>query len=538
MDLPSSHPDPHQSHHHYRQRDGYPPPQPFDPSAPAGYGYYPRYHQDYREQQPQQQQHYPYDQYRYPSTSHHQALRPPQEPGPPPQQPAAGPVPGRADLAGGLVQVQLPQQLYNLLQQCTAFAAAGGGGAPAPGTPGLSGPASAAVAALSQLSQFAGTMSVAERVVSGFGQPQVSHSPFSGVSQPFRGSNNGHFAYHRASSSIPTINGRVHKRKKHKGGHKINEDTKSSNNNRKPSVDAQAVEATATCQASNNAVHKAPTQGGKAARCELCRVECTSLEVLEQHKNGKRHKKNMQKAEQLKNTADKLEAPSQNNQDPGAGPGPDSSQLCNNALQGDLLVKIEGNSSGAITDVQTNTVGQADNPTGSSQNLHFQSQVETRKSGKKRKIKGGGEWERQKKFEATSHLVKPPHSKVVGPIVCDLCNVRCDTREVFDSHLSGKKHIARRRRFEGHRAQYGPLGLQALYPPNPAAIPLVSHPQSRPEPQILNAVPDAIPGAAPVQNHNVAALDGTAAHGSCQASECSPTTVDLNFAPTVAGAQQ
>ncbi|KAI6707356.1 hypothetical protein NL676_010318 [Syzygium grande] len=518
MDLPSSHADPQQPHHHHhhlRQRDGYSLRQSFDPS---GYGYY---HPQYPQNHHLEQQYYPYDQ--YPSTSH-QAPRPA-------QQPAAGS--GRADLASGQVQVQLPRHLYNLLQQCVAAGGGrGGGGAQVAGAPGLGAATSAAVAALSQLSQFAGTMSVAERVVSGFGQPQVSHPPYGGGNQPFRGSNYGHFAHHHASLGGPTINGRVHKHRWHKGSRKINKGTKSSNNDGKPSVDAQAVEATAACLASDNAVFKAPTQGGKAAWCELCRVECTSLEILEQHKNGKRHKKNMQRAEQLKNAAKKLEAPSQNHQDPGAAPGPDSSQLCNNAPQGDLLAKIDGNSSGAITDMQINTVVQADNPTESSQNLHVQNQVENRKSGKKRKIKGGREGKRQK-LEATAHSVKPPQSKAVGRIVCDLCNVRCDTREVFDRHLSGKKHIARCIRFEGHRAQYGPLGLQALYPPNPAATPLVSHPQGWLEPQIHNALPDAMP----VENHNAAALDGTAAHGSCQASECGPTASNLNVAPIVTGAQ-
>ncbi|XP_030515295.1 uncharacterized protein LOC115729015 [Rhodamnia argentea] len=494
MDLPSSHTDPQQSLHHHRQREGYSLSQSFDKSAPSSYGYYPQYPQGHRDQQ-----YYPYNQYPHPSTSH-QTLRPPHGSGPAQQ---SAPGSGRVDSVSGQVQLQVPQHLYNLLQQC---AAAGGGGAPVSGTPGLSGATSAAVAALSQLSQLAATMSVAERVISGFGQPQVSHSPYSGGNQPFRGSNHGHFAHHCASLGGPTINGRVHGRRWHKGGHKIYKGSKSSNNNRKPSLEAQAVEATAACQASDNAVHKAPTQGGKAAWCELCRVECTSLEILEQHKNGKRHKKNMQRAEQLKNAANKIEAPLQNFQDPGAGPGPDSSQLCNIVPQGDLLAKIDGNSSGAIADVPIDTVGQADHSTESSLNLHVQNQVENRKSGKKRKIKGGGEGKRQKKLEATAHPLKPPQSKAVGPIVCDLCNVRCDTREVFDRHLSGKKHIARHIRFEGHRAQYGPLGLQGLYPPNPAAAPLVSHPQGRLEPQILNA----LYGATPVQNCNAAASDGTA----------------------------
>ncbi|KAL5815177.1 hypothetical protein ACOSQ4_025818 [Xanthoceras sorbifolium] len=38
----------------------------------------------------------------------------------------------------------------------------------------------------------------------------------------------------------------------------------------------------------------------QAVWCELCRVDCTGLEILEQHKNGKRHKKNSQKIEELR----------------------------------------------------------------------------------------------------------------------------------------------------------------------------------------------------------------------------------------------
>ncbi|RVX15354.1 hypothetical protein CK203_009119 [Vitis vinifera] len=41
-------------------------------------------------------------------------------------------------------------------------------------------------------------------------------------------------------------------------------------------------------------------QPSQVAWCELCRVDCTSLEILEQHKNGKRHKKNLQRIEELK----------------------------------------------------------------------------------------------------------------------------------------------------------------------------------------------------------------------------------------------
>ncbi|KAK1400552.1 hypothetical protein POM88_000157 [Heracleum sosnowskyi] len=47
-------------------------------------------------------------------------------------------------------------------------------------------------------------------------------------------------------------------------------------------------------------VTSAPQRHMQVARCELCRVDCNSFEILEQHKGGKKHKKNMQKLEVLK----------------------------------------------------------------------------------------------------------------------------------------------------------------------------------------------------------------------------------------------
>ncbi|KAK1383763.1 hypothetical protein POM88_021498 [Heracleum sosnowskyi] len=47
-------------------------------------------------------------------------------------------------------------------------------------------------------------------------------------------------------------------------------------------------------------VTSAPQRHMQVARCELCRMDCNSFEILEQHKGGKKHKKNMQKLEVLK----------------------------------------------------------------------------------------------------------------------------------------------------------------------------------------------------------------------------------------------
>lgn len=68
-------------------------------------------------------------------------------------------------------------------------------------------------------------------------------------------------------------------------------------------------------------------------------------------------------------------------------------------------------------------------------------------------------------YEGSRRLVEPPKPKV-NPLICELCNVKCESQVVFDSHLSGKKHLATLKRFQGHRALYGEQGLQALYPPN------------------------------------------------------------------------
>ncbi|KAL2548064.1 uncharacterized protein Fot_09594 [Forsythia ovata] len=62
---------------------------------------------------------------------------------------------------------------------------------------------------------------------------------------------------------------------------------------------------------------------------------------------------------------------------------------------------------------------------------------------------------------------QPSKPKVIIPLICDLCNVKCDTRKVFDRHLSDKKHISKLKHYEGHQAMYGSQVLLAPYPPNP-----------------------------------------------------------------------
>lgn len=228
-------------------------------------------------------------------------------------------------------------------------------------------------------------------------------------------------------------------------------------------------------------------QPSQVAWCELCRVDCTSLEILEQHKNGKRHKKNLQRIEELKSA--NLTGTEISNEPVGeskfqpeiAQEGEEESdEEGEENPEKNLPGEAIANENEMVGEQQNDIVEQPEKP----MEEHPDSQVgkprmehfDNWRHGMKRRMRGGRGGKRMKMFEAPRRSIEPPKPKVVIPLICDLCNVKCDTQEVFDRHLSGKKHIAKLKRFEGHQAMYGPMGLQALYPPNPIAQTLL-HPQ-------------------------------------------------------------
>ncbi|KAG6477589.1 uncharacterized protein LOC122023444 isoform X1 [Zingiber officinale] len=48
------------------------------------------------------------------------------------------------------------------------------------------------------------------------------------------------------------------------------------------------------------------------------------------------------------------------------------------------------------------------------------------------------------------------------PMVCTVCNVRCDTLAVFECHLSGKKHISKIKRSQGQNTVFGRITVDIL----------------------------------------------------------------------------
>ncbi|KAK9272125.1 hypothetical protein L1049_002495 [Liquidambar formosana] len=125
----------------------------------------------------------------------------------------------------------------------------------------------------------------------------------------------------------------------------------------------------------------------QSAYCEVCKVDCNSKDVLENHKLGKKHKKNLEKLQEAIAPAPSAAAVSKN---PVIGPqeNPDKGK----AVSGKRTRKKAAET---LEDLET----------------------------KKRKILEGG---------AAADAVK----------TCAVCNVVCNSETVFNYHLAGQKHAA------------------------------------------------------------------------------------------------
>ncbi|KAM5572893.1 hypothetical protein ABKV19_012781 [Rosa sericea] len=190
--------------------------------------------------------------------------------------------------------------------------------------------------------------------------------------------------------------------------------------------------------------------------CEVCNASCANLDVLKQHQNGKRHQRNLRKMERLKNgirTVAKLQG----------------QQLCtsNTKLEVPHQTQCEQDDEEKNTtkDIPYEPVGYENSRETGKQNKN-PGQPEIPPGDGSDNVKRG---KKRKKTKTPKQSVEPSKRKVVIPIVCDLCNVKCDKQAFFDRHLSGKKHVAKYKRFKGHEAMHRTVGLQVLYPPNPLA---------------------------------------------------------------------
>ncbi|CAJ1831556.1 unnamed protein product [Sphenostylis stenocarpa] len=137
----------------------------------------------------------------------------------------------------------------------------------------------------------------------------------------------------------------------------------------------------------NKKQKKAKTKVVQPAYCEVCKIECTGKEVLDQHKLGKKHKKNLEKLrESLKPTHFQ--------------PSGSTNPVIGPQLQDDKSKLTTGNKTKRK---KVETVADLEK--------------------KKKKVLDGG---------AAAEAVK----------ICAICNVVCNSETVYNFHLTGQKHAA------------------------------------------------------------------------------------------------
>ncbi|KAJ4961723.1 hypothetical protein NE237_021633 [Protea cynaroides] len=135
--------------------------------------------------------------------------------------------------------------------------------------------------------------------------------------------------------------------------------------------------------------HAKKTKIVQSVWCGICKIDCNSKDVLDKHKLGKKHKKNLEKLEESKKEAS---APAAKNTMIGPKQNPA-------ADKGKAVSLQEGKMKGAPS------LGPGED-------------LET----KRRKVMEGG---------AAADAVR----------VCTVCNVVCNSQTVFTYHLAGQKHI-------------------------------------------------------------------------------------------------
>ncbi|KAF7844893.1 zinc finger protein 385A-like [Senna tora] len=210
--------------------------------------------------------------------------------------------------------------------------------------------------------------------------------------------------------------------------------------------------------------------------CEICKVECNSLDILEQHKNGKRHKKNLQVHEELQRhkAIDEQQSGQMATSELNVTVQPEKPS--ESKTEGCIAEKLGSEAADAnpkdASELQNNT-GEtsevpADEPKGNPRDGFA-----PRGRGCKRKIRGsrGGKFMRTN--DGLRRPVEPPKPKQPTTFICELCNVRCESQVVYDSHLIGKRHQSTLKRVHGPQASFSQraVGLQVLHPQDSSALP-------------------------------------------------------------------
>lgn len=198
----------------------------------------------------------------------------------------------------------------------------------------------------------------------------------------------------------------------------------------------------------------------KAVSCEICKVECNTLEILQQHVNGKKHKKKLKVMEELQNL-NKRVISGQTEQT--STVELKAEEVVSQPDPVEVLPSSEINEESKVTG-EKRKVEEVEPPPPQ------ESAKKTRVGPTKRKLRGGKSNRKMRPCDRSKSSVQPPKPKEVAPasLVCELCDVKCEAVVVFQSHLAGKKHKSKAKRFMGQQT-FGQEHLQLQRPAMQAA---------------------------------------------------------------------
>lgn len=159
--------------------------------------------------------------------------------------------------------------------------------------------------------------------------------------------------------------------------------------------------------------------------------------MLEEHNNGKRHRKNLHKTRESTKIAvkpeieehkvEKLTAKFENE----GSLLPNSAQETEEKKQADAVGGENSNERKQLITGEEHKIDCSD----------------SQRHGMKRKIPDGQGGECTKTLEAARLKVGSCKRTAVIPLIRDLCNVKCVSQVVFDNHIYGRKHAAKLKRF-------------------------------------------------------------------------------------------
>ncbi|XP_020100668.1 zinc finger protein 346-like [Ananas comosus] len=146
------------------------------------------------------------------------------------------------------------------------------------------------------------------------------------------------------------------------------------------------------------------------AFCEVCKVDCNSADVLKTHKQGRKHKKNLQKLQESITPKPVVQAPTTTVA---------SSQETLDANQGNTV-----------------TLGQQT---------------------KKKKKKAAATAASAEELELKKRRVLTGGAAEENVKVCTVCNVVANNQKVFDYHIAGQKHAAMVKKQQERERQTAPV---------------------------------------------------------------------------------